>query len=104
MIYSTGSKNRNHTPGMEVSVKVINKEGKTTFKNSEKLKFKEESISENSLVLKNNSGGISLREGINLIKGGNVNVGEDNSKIGVNGTKLFDWYQQCLGDVLIEKK
>ncbi|MDZ4668614.1 MAG: hypothetical protein SGJ00_12130 [bacterium] len=104
-IYSTGSKNRTYTPGIEVSVKVINKEGKTTFKNSEKLKFKEEGVPESSLVLKSNSGGLSLRDGINLIKGGgSANIGDDNSKIGVNGARLFDWYQQCLSDVLIEKK
>lgn len=102
-IYSGGSRNGKQEPVIEVSVKVIDKDGKTTFKNNEKIRLKGELIPQSELVMKDDGGGatITFGKGIKLTTG---DGGADNSsKIGLPGAKIYDWYQQCLSNVLIKK-
>jgi len=90
-IGSNGKTGNNYKPFVEVFVKVKNKEGKTIFKKTEKVKI-EEKVPARSIELKNNSG-ISLDF--------SKSKGNDDSE-GITASQLLDWYKQALTNALIK--
>jgi hypothetical protein len=103
-IYSSSKNRKGHTPTIEITLKVIGSNGKTTLKKSEKLKLNDDKIDDRQIAMQENNT-INLRDAVSALKsGGNVKLGDDTDRLGVPGAKILDWYQQCLTNLLISKE
>lgn len=91
---------RMYTPAMTLSIKVINKEGKTEFKKNETLVFKEDLISGSLIEEKSGDGEISIS--FKDLKTVSVNTGADTEAKGIAPMQLMNWFQQVLGNALIK--
>lgn len=100
-ISSGGKKNNQVYPTIEITIKVEDKDGKTTFKKSEKLKLKDELIPESELILDNSIGAVSISLSKKSVK---VESDNNNEGPGIPAARLLDWYQQCLENLLAAKE
>jgi hypothetical protein len=103
-IYSGGKTGKGYKPTIEITVKVIDKGGKTTLKKSEKLKIDEKV--EAKLVEYTESGGnVSLGDMLSALKKTNSDpkAGSESSQ-GVPSVKVLDWYKQCFSNLVLPKE
>lgn len=96
-----GKKNNQVYPTIEITIKVEDKDGKTAFKKSEKLKLKDELIPESDLILDNSIGAVSISLSKKSVK---VESDNNNEGPGIPAARLLDWYQQCLENLLAAKE
>lgn len=101
-IYSNGKTGKGYKPVIEITIKVIDKSGKTTLKKSEKLKLDEKV--EANLVEYSDGGNVGMVDMINAIKNKDKQKAGSEGSQGVPSVKLFDWYKQCFSNLLIAKK
>jgi hypothetical protein len=101
-IYSGGSMGSSYTPVIEISVVVINKEGKKVWKKSEKLRLKGVKIEKRLVELEQGNSGLSFSDIRKVIKGSTEKTGSESGS-GVPAVQLLDWYKQCLTNLLLSK-
>jgi hypothetical protein len=99
-IYSSGKSGKGYKPVIEITMKVIDKNGKTTLKKSEKLKPDEKVEAQ---LVEYDGGSTSMGDVLKAIKSnGKENAGSESSQ-GVPSVKVLDWYKQCFSNLLIAK-
>jgi hypothetical protein len=101
-IYSNGKTGKGYKPVIEITMKMIDKNGKTTMKKTEKIKLEEKV--EAQLVEYNESGNTGLVDLVKAVKNKDKEKAGSEGSQGVPSVKLLDWYKQCFANLLIAKK
>lgn len=100
-VYSNGKSGSTYKPAIEISLKIIDKNGKTTFKKTEKLKPDERV---DALLVERDDDNTSLLDIVKSVKNNKKEKAGSIASEGVQAIKLLDWYKQCFGNLLIENK
>lgn len=101
-IYSGGLMGSSYTPVIEVSVVVVNKEGKKVWKKSEKLRLKGVKVEKRLVELEEGNVSLSLSDIRKAIKGTKEKTASETGS-GVPAVQILDWYKQCLTNLLLSK-
>lgn len=100
-IYSNGKNGKGYKPVIEISMKVIDKSGKTVMKKTEKLKLANEMVE--AKLVEYSEGSVGMGDMIKAIRGsGKEKAGSEGAQ-GVPSAKLLDWYKQCFSNLVIAK-
>lgn len=91
-IGSAGKTGKYYKPFIELKIKITDKDGKTVWKKTEKLKLSEK-IPANMIEEQRSSGGLV----ISFSQKGGMERG------GITAAQLLDWYKQVLGNALIKE-
>lgn len=102
-IYSGSSTGRNYTPVIEISMMVVNKEGKKVLKKSEKLKLKDVKVDKKLVEMEEGGNSLSFSDLRKSVKGTKEKSGSDVGS-GITAIQLLDWYKQCFSNLLLSEK
>jgi hypothetical protein len=100
-LYSAGKSGKAYKPAIEISVKVIGKDGKTVKKKSEKLKIENEKV--DAKLIEYTDKNASVGDVFSFSKGGKNAPEGGEAMQGVPSTTIFDWYKQCFSNLILEK-
>lgn len=101
-IYSGGSMGGSYTPVIEITVVVVNSDGKKVWKKSEKLRLKGVKVEKRLVEIEDGNTSLSISDLRKAIKGTKEKTGSETGS-GVPATQILDWYKQCLTNLLLSK-
>ncbi len=101
-IYSNGKSGKGYKPAIEITMKVVGKDGKTILKKSEKLKIESEKVEPKMIEYTEDNSDVTITDVFKATKGSKEKEGSASSQ-GVPSTQVLDWYKQCLANLLLSK-
>lgn len=101
-IYSGGQSGGGYQPIIEITMVVVNKEGKKVMKKSERLRLKGVKVERKLVEMEEGSSTLTLSDIRKAVKGTREKSGSETGN-GVTAVQLLDWYKQCFSNLLLSK-